>query len=134
MRTFLRKFDRKTEEKLLNSLQLIKPLKYNTFFGLSSSDNSSCDKIGLPSVLKMAACCSCFVPATKCCFIKAKAAKYFRYCYSGLSKILLDHMSGLFSQELAIFLRFLAQRLETALLDLPLGPSVVATQLESLIV
>ena len=38
---------------------------------------------------------------------------------------LLDHMSGLFSQELAI---------ETAPLDLPHGPSVVVTQLESLIV
>ena len=87
LRMFLCEFDRKMEEKLKDSLQLIWSLKYNILFGLSSSENSSCDKIGLPSVLKMATCCSSFVPATKCCCIKAKAAKNFWHCYLGLSKI-----------------------------------------------
>lgn len=78
---------------------LIWPLKCNIFFRLSSSDNSSGDKIGLPSVLKTATCCLRFVPATKCCCINAKVAKNFQHCYLGLSKIICwTIMSGLFSQ------------------------------------
>ena len=42
-----------------------------TFFRLSSSLilNCSCHSVGLPSLLKMAACCSRFVPGTKCCCV-----------------------------------------------------------------
>ena len=127
LQMFLLEFDRKMEEKLQDSLHLIWPLKCNIFFRLSSSDNSSGDKIGRPSILKMAACCLPFVPATKCCCIKAKVAMNFQHCYLGLSKICWTIC-------LVSSPSFLAQQLEKALLDLPHGPSVVATQLEYLIV
>ena len=68
---FWHEFDKKTEEKLKDSLQLLWPLKYGTFFRFSSSENSSLQLIDLPSFLKIAASCSHFVPATKCCCAKA---------------------------------------------------------------
>ena len=47
----------------------------------------------------MAACCSRFVPATKCCCAEAWSAKNFRHCYYYLG--------------LSIFLRCVAQQLKT---------------------
>jgi len=43
-------------------------------------------------------------------------------------------VSGLIYQEIAIFSHFLAQQLEITLFGLSCGPSVVASQLESLII
>ena len=40
---------------------------------------------GSSSALKMAACCSRFVPARKCLCVKVQWAKNFRHCYLGLS-------------------------------------------------
>lgn len=72
LQMFLLEFDRKMEEKLQDSLHLIWPLKCNIFFRLSSSDNSSGVKIGLPSILKMAACCLPFVPPRNAAVLKRR--------------------------------------------------------------
>ena len=51
------------------------PLKYGTFFRLSSSETHLLDTASvLQFFLKMAACCSRFAPATKCCCVKAQSA------------------------------------------------------------
>ena len=60
---------------------------FRTVYSLFGHWNTTFNKIGLLSVLKMAACSLRFVPATKCCCIKVKAAKNFRHCYLGLSKL-----------------------------------------------
>ena len=61
----------KVDGKNLDSVKLIWPLKYGNFLQTFLVLNSSCHSMCLPSLLKVAACCSGFIPVTKCCFVKA---------------------------------------------------------------
>ena len=122
------------EEKLIYSLQVIWPLKYSTFFQLSSSQNSSFLPINRSSTYfedggplltlhtshkMLSTVLKCSQPRTSDTALSA-------------SGIVAGPYSPLFSQELAISSHSVAQQLETTLFDLPRGPFIVALLLEYL--
>ena len=115
---FWHEIEGKTEEKLSDSLQLIEPPKYSTFFGHCLKTH-----IATGSVFHR------WQPVAHASYQPQNAAVW-KCSRPRTSEFAIS--AGIFSQEFAIFLRSFAQQLKTTLLDSPHGSSVVSLQLESL--